>query len=105
MPKQNACVSKHERERVQVIVSGEIEIADQCDEGRIFSPKALLRLRAQCHCGDWVDVEVAQRVSLRYVGIPRTVRTPHNDVRRMQGTKRRDVPALPIRIFGINRLD
>jgi hypothetical protein len=46
MPKQNASVSKHQRDRVQVVVSREIGIAEQGDQGRVFGLKVLLRFRA-----------------------------------------------------------
>ena len=46
MPKQNTSVTKHQGERVQVVVRREIGIAEQGDQGRIFGLKVLLRFRA-----------------------------------------------------------
>jgi hypothetical protein len=70
MPEKNTGVTKQEREWVQVIVTGQIEIRKKGDHRRILRRKTLLRARAQCGCRSWVDFEVAQSMSFWYVGVP-----------------------------------
>jgi hypothetical protein len=105
MPEQNASVSKHKREWVQIVVSREIGIAKQGDEGRIFGLKASLCLRAQLGCGDTVYVEGTQDMPLGHIGTPRTVRTAQQNVGRMQCTERRDVTPPPVWVFRVDCLN